>query len=81
MLERIWEEGKTSPLLVGMQTGTVTLEISVLISQKIRTQPTSRPSNTTFGYIQSGCSIMPQGHVSSYIRISTICISQNLVIS
>ena len=51
MLERMWGEGKTSPLLVGMQTGTITLEIRMVISQKFRTQPTSRPSNTTFGYI------------------------------
>ena len=62
MLQRMWGKGKTSTLLVGMQTG---VEISMMICQKIKEQPTSRPSNTTFGYIS-------QGHISSYIHVSTI---------
>ena len=48
MLERLWGKGNTPALLVGMQAGTATLDISVAISQKIRKQPSSRPSNTTF---------------------------------
>ena len=38
MLERLWGKGNTSALLVGMQTGTVALDISIVISQKIRKQ-------------------------------------------
>ena len=55
--------GNTSPLLVGVQTGIVALDISMVISQKIRKQSTSRPSNNTSGYIPKGCSILPQGHM------------------
>ena len=44
----------TSALQVGMQAGTIPLDISVAISQKIRKQPSSRPRNTTFGYIPKG---------------------------
>ena len=40
---------------------TAPLDVSVVISQKIRKQPSSRPSNPTLGYISKGCSIVPQG--------------------
>ena len=36
MLERLWGKGNTFPLLVGMQTGTAPLDISMAISQEIR---------------------------------------------
>ena len=78
MLERLWGKGNTSALLVGMQAGTTPLDVSVVISQKIRKQPSSRPSNTTFGYIAKGCSIVPQGHVLNYVHSSIVCHSQNL---
>ena len=70
------------PLLVGVQTCTATLEISMAISQKIRKQFTSRPNNTAVGYIPKGCSIIPQGHVLfNYVHSSIICNSQNLKIT
>ena len=53
-------------------------DISMTISQKIKKQPSSRPSNTTFGYISKGCSVMPQGHVLNYVHSSFVCHSQNL---
>ena len=65
MLERMWGKGNIPLLLVGVQTGTATLDISMTISQKIRKQPTSRPSNITFRCIPKGCSIVPLGHVSA----------------
>ena len=49
MLERMWSKGNTPPLLVGVQTCTATLEISMAISQNIRKQSTSRPSSTMLG--------------------------------
>ena len=49
MLERLWGKGNASALLVGMQAGTTALDVSVVISQKIGKQPSSRPSNTTLG--------------------------------
>ena len=51
MLERIWSKGNTSPLLVGMQTCTTPLEISMVVSQKTWKQLTSRLSNTKLGHI------------------------------
>ena len=67
-----------SVLLVGMQAGTAPLDISVKISQKIRKQPSLRPSYITFDYILKGCSIVPQGHVSSYVNSIIACHNQNL---
>ena len=65
-------------LLVGMQAGTAPLDISMVISQKIRKQPFLRPSNTTFGYISKGCSVVQQGHVLNHVYSNVICHSQNL---
>ena len=64
-----------SALLVGMQAGTTPLDVSVAISQKIRKHPSSRPSNTTFGYISNGCSIVPQGHVLNYVHIAALFVT------
>ena len=66
--------------MVGMQIYTDALEISMAISQKIRKQSTSRSSNTIFGCIPKGSSIIiiPQGHVLNYVHSSIIYISQNL---
>jgi hypothetical protein len=36
MLERMWRERNTPPLLVGLQTGTTTLEINLEVPQKSR---------------------------------------------
>ena len=77
MLERLWGKGNTSALLVGMQAGTTSLDVSMTISQKIRKQPSSRPNNTTFGYISKGCSIMLQGHVLNYVNNIIVCNDQN----
>ena len=76
MPERI--TGNTLALLVGVQTGTAPLDITMAISQKIRKQPTSRLSNTTFGYVSKRCSIVPQGHGFNYVHSSIVCHSQNL---
>ena len=69
-------EGNTSALLVGMQAGTAPLDVSVAISQKIRKQLSS--SNTTFGYISKGCSLMSQRHVFNYVYNIIVCHNQNL---
>ena len=76
MLERMWNKGNTSLLLVGMQTCTTTLEISMVVSQKIRKQPTSISSDTTLGYI-------PKKDAQSYHKdtCSTIFIAALFVIA
>ena len=78
MLERLKGKRNTSALLVGVLAGTASLDVSVVISQKIRKQPSSRLSNTTFGYLSKGCSIMPQGHVLTSVHSSSFCHNQNL---
>jgi hypothetical protein len=40
MLARIWRKKTTPPLLVGLQTGITTLEISLVVPQKIGNRPT-----------------------------------------
>ena len=46
MLWRMWRKRNTLPLLVGLQTGTTTLEISLEVLHKIRNRSTWRPSYT-----------------------------------
>ena len=50
-VERMWSKGNTPPLLVGVQTWIAALKISMAISQKIRSESTSRSSNTILGHI------------------------------
>ena len=78
MLERMWSKGNTPPLLVGVQTCTVALEINMVVSLKIGNQSTSRPSNTTFGYMPKGYILTSQGHLHNYVHSSIIHNSQNL---
>jgi hypothetical protein len=40
MLERMWRKRNTPPLLVGLQTGTTTLEINLEVPQKIENRST-----------------------------------------
>ena len=78
MLERMWSKVNTHPLLVEMQTCTITLEISVAVSQETGRLPTFGPSNSTLGYIPKGCPNIVQKHLFSYVHSCTICDSQNL---
>ena len=79
MLKGMWGNGNSPPLLVGVQTGTVTLEISMAISQNIRKQPSSRLSNTTFRYIAKDTQSSHNDMCSTiYVHSSIICNSQNL---
>ena len=36
MLAKIWRKGNTSPVLMGMQTSTATVEINMVVFQKFR---------------------------------------------
>jgi hypothetical protein len=49
---RIWNKGNIPPLLVGVQTFTTTMEVSMVVPQKIRSLYTSRPSYHTLGHTQ-----------------------------
>ena len=55
---RCWQEcgeRNTPPLLVGLQACTTTLEISLVVSQKIGHSTTRRFSNTSSGHISRRC--------------------------
>ena len=47
MLARMWRKGDSPPLLVGLQTGTINLEVP----QKTGNRSTCRPNSTTLGHI------------------------------
>jgi hypothetical protein len=74
MLVRVWRKRDTSPFLVGLQTGTTTLEINLGVPQKIE----SISSSTTPGHIPKRFSIIPQGYLFHYVHRSLNFKSQNL---
>jgi hypothetical protein len=51
MLARMWYKGNSPPLMVGMQTCAITLEINLAVSQKIGNSSISRNSYTNSGHI------------------------------
>ena len=67
-----------SPLLVGLQTYTATLEINTAVSQKIGNKFTSRTSYITPGHILRGYFILPQLYLFNYVHISFILNSQKV---
>ena len=75
---RMWSEGNTLPLLGEVQTGTITLEINLAVSQKSGNSSTSRLSYTTSGHIPKRCPSIPQEHLLNYVHSSLIHISQKL---
>ncbi|ERE82814.1 hypothetical protein H671_2g7168 [Cricetulus griseus] len=78
MLERMWRKGNTPLLLVGMQTHTATLEISMVVPQENGIQSTSRSSNSTLRHIPKRCTIIQPGYLLNHVHSSIICNSQNL---
>ena len=51
MLERVWRDGNSHTLLVGVQTGTATMENSMKIPEKIKDRTTTQSSYSTAGYL------------------------------
>jgi hypothetical protein len=47
MLDMMWRKRNTPPLLMGIQAGTTTLEISLAVPQKVGHSSTGRSSNMT----------------------------------
>ena len=54
MLARMWRNGNSLALLVGMQTGAATLENSVEVPQKIKNRITVQPSSNTTRNLSKG---------------------------
>ena len=75
----MWKKGNTFALLVGMQTGTATLENSMGILQKIKNRTTLQPSNCTTRYLSKGHKNADlKGHMHPNVYRSTIDNSQSL---
>jgi len=68
MLARIWRKRNTAPLLVELQTGTTTLEISLEDPQKIGYSTFWGPSYTSPGHILKRCPHMQKGHMLYYVH-------------
>jgi len=75
MLARMWRKRNTPPLLVGLQTGTTILEISLEVPQEIGHWITWGPSCTSLGHIPKRC---PNRHMLHYVHSSLIYNSQKL---
>jgi hypothetical protein len=71
------ERGALPPLMVRVQSCPTTLEINLVVSQKIQNSSTSRPSYTTPGHVPKRCSTIPQGGLLNYVHSSFIHKSQN----
>jgi hypothetical protein len=72
-----WSLKVTSPLLVGLQNGTTTLEINLEVPQKIRNRSTWRPSYTSLGNISKRCPIMSQGKCSTMFIVALFVIANS----
>jgi hypothetical protein len=68
MLERMWRKRNTPPLLVRLQAGITTLEISLVASLKIGDGSTQRPNYTTPGPTPKRCHTIPQEHMVHYVH-------------
>jgi hypothetical protein len=64
--------GNTPPLLVRVQTCTTTLEINLVVSQKIGNRSISRPNFTTPGYTLKRSPTISQGHFLIYVHSNFI---------
>lgn len=78
MLGRMQRKRNTHPLLVGVQTGMTTMEISVEVPQEAGKRSTSRCSCTTLGNVRTGRYILPQRHLLAHAHRHSISNSQKL---
>jgi hypothetical protein len=65
-------------LLVALQDGTMTLEISLVIPQKIGHNITWGPDYATPGYISKRCPNIEQGHMLHYVHSNLIYNNEKL---
>ena len=68
MLARMWRKRNTPPLLVGLQACTTTLEISLVVPQKIGHITTGGSSNTSPGHISRRCPNSLEGYMLHYVH-------------
>jgi hypothetical protein len=68
MLTRIWNKQNTPPLLGGVQTCTVILEINLVFSQKIENRSTAKLCYTTPGHIPKTHSTIVQEYLVDFVQ-------------
>ena len=68
----MWRKGSPFALLVGMQTGTATVESSMEIPQKIKNGSAFRPRYPTSGNISEGNQNI-QKNISTPVFIAALC--------
>ena len=79
MLERIWNTGNAPPSLVEMQICTVTIEISVVVvHDRDRNQPTSKPAIPLLGTYIKDAPILIQRHLLNCFQCYSIHKSHKL---
>ena len=78
MLVRMWRKRNTPPLLVGLQAGTTTLEISLAVPLKIGHSTTGGSLNTSPGHISRRCPNQYEGHMFHSVHSNLIYNSQKL---
>jgi hypothetical protein len=81
MLVKLWSKGNTTPVLVGVQTCTTTLEINFAVSQTFGNSSKSKSSYTIIlapGHIPKRCSIILQGNLLNCVPSSFIGNSQKM---
>jgi hypothetical protein len=72
MLERMWRNQNTPPLLLGLQTGTTTLEIIWRFLRKLEIGLPEDPAIPLLGIYPKNAT-MPQEHMFHYVHSSLIC--------
>ena len=76
------EKGNPFALLMGMPTGTATVESSMEIPQKIKNGPAFRPSNPTSGNISKGTqNTNLKEHKHLYVHCSVIYYHQDMEVA
>ena len=68
MLVRMWSKGNTNLLLTGLQTGTTTVEISMVVPWENENQSTSRSSYMTLEPIPKGHFILTQTQLLNHVN-------------
>ena len=82
MLMRMQQKGNPLALLLGMQTGTATLENSMEVPQKVKNRTTLQPSNCTTRYLRKGYKNTGlKGHMQPDVYSSIINNSQTTEIA
>ena len=79
MLVRMWKKGSPLTLLLGMQTGTATLENSIEAPQKVKNRTALQTRNYTTRYLPKGYKNADlKGHMHPNVYSSIINNSQTM---